>query len=100
MFEEMVKGADVVVENMGPGAMERLRLGYEALRRLNPKIIAASVKGFGSGGPYADYKSFEWIAQAMARAMSMTGAPGGPPTQANGRPGPTRAGVHNPNRLH
>jgi len=93
MFEEMVKGADVVVENMGPGAMERLRLGYEALRRLNPKIIAASVKGFGSGGPY-DYKSFEWIAQAMAGAMSMTGSPDGPPTKAIGGLADTGAGLH------
>lgn len=94
MFEEMVKGADVVVENMGPGAMERLGLGYEALRRLNPRIIAASVKGFGSGGPYAEYKSFEWIAQAMAGAMSMTGWPDGPPTKAIGGLADTGAGLH------
>ncbi len=94
MFEEMVKTADVVVENMGPGAMERLGLGYEALRRLNPRIIAASVKGFGSGGPYSDYKSFEWIAQAMAGAMSMTGWPDGPPTRAIGGLADTGAGLH------
>jgi len=67
---------------MGPGAMERLGLGYESLKKLNPRIIAASVKGFGSTGPYAEYKSFEWIAQAMAGAMSMTGSPDGPPTKA------------------
>jgi formyl-CoA transferase len=94
MFEEMVKQADVVVENMGPGAMERLGLGYEALRRLNPRIIAASVKGFGSIGPYAEYKSFEWIAQAMAGAMSMTGWPDGPPTKAIGGLADTGAGLH------
>ncbi len=94
MFEEMVKGADVVVENMGPGAMDRLGLGYETLRRLNPRIIAASVKGFGSFGPYADYKSFEWIAQAMAGAMSMTGSPDGPPTKAIGGLADTGAGLH------
>ncbi|HEY7366238.1 MAG TPA: CoA transferase [Methylomirabilota bacterium] len=94
MFEEMVKGADVVVENMGPGAMDRLGLGYEVLRRLNPRIIAASVKGFGSFGPYADYKSFEWIAQAMAGAMSMTGHPDGPPTKAIGGLADTGAGLH------
>ena len=82
IFEELAKTADVVVENMGPGSMDRLGLGYEALRRLNPRIIAASVKGFGSTGPYADYKSFEWIAQAMSGAMSMTGSPDGPPTKA------------------
>jgi formyl-CoA transferase len=94
MFEEMVKTADVVVENMGPGAMERLGLGYEALRRLNPRIIAASVKGFGSTGPYAEYKSFEWIAQAMAGAMSMTGWLDGPPTKAIGGLADTGAGLH------
>src|SRR5688572_26719974 len=94
MFEEMAKSADVVVENLGPGAMERLGLGYDALRRLNPRIIAASVKGFSSGGPYSEYKSFEWIAQAMAGAMSMTGSPEGPPTKAIGGLADTGAGLH------
>src|SRR5258705_3112376 len=94
MFEALVKTADIVVENMGPGAMERLGLGYESLKKLNPRLIAASVKGFGSTGPYAEYKSFEWIAQAMAGAMSMTGSPDGPPTKAiRGLPD-TRAGLH------
>jgi formyl-CoA transferase len=94
MFKEMVKRADVVVENLGPGAMDRLGLGYEALRKLNPRVIAASVKGFGSGGPYAEYKSFEWIAQAMSGAMSMTGSPDGPPTKAIGGLADTGAGLH------
>jgi formyl-CoA transferase len=94
MFEDLVKVSDVVVENMGPGAMDRLGLGYEALRRLNRRIIAASVKGFGSEGPYAEYKSFEWIAQAMAGAMSMTGSPDGPPTKAIGGLADTGAGLH------
>jgi formyl-CoA transferase len=94
MFERLVTTADVLVENMGPGAMDRLGLGWEALRRLNPRLIAASVKGFGGGGPYADYKSFEWIAQAMAGAMSMTGAPDGPPTKAIGGLADTGAGLH------
>jgi formyl-CoA transferase len=94
MFEQMVKTADVVVENLGPGSMERLGLGYEALKRLNPRIITASVKGFGSGGPYSEYKSFEWIAQAMAGAMSMTGSPDGPPTKAIGGLADTGAGLH------
>ncbi|HUP34222.1 MAG TPA: CoA transferase [Candidatus Limnocylindria bacterium] len=94
MFLDLVKTADVLVENMGPGAMDRLGLGWEALHRLNPRLIAASVKGFGGGGPYAEYKSFEWIAQAMAGAMSMTGHPDGPPTKAIGGLADTGAGLH------
>jgi formyl-CoA transferase len=94
MFLDLVRTADVLVENMGPGAMDRLGLGWEALHRLNPRLIAASVKGFGGGGPYAEYKSFEWIAQAMAGAMSMTGHPDGPPTKAIGGLADTGAGLH------
>jgi len=94
MFLDLVKTADVLVENMGPGAMDRLGLGWEALHALNPRLIAASVKGFGGGGPYAEYKSFEWIAQAMGGAMSMTGSPDGPPTKAIGGLADTGAGLH------
>jgi formyl-CoA transferase len=94
MFLDLVRTADVLVENMGPGAMDRLGLAWEALHRLNPRLIAASVKGFGGGGPYAEYKSFEWIAQAMAGAMSMTGHPDGPPTKAIGGLADTGAGLH------
>jgi formyl-CoA transferase len=94
MFEALVRESDVVVENMGPGVMERLGLGYERLKTLNPRIIHASVKGFGPGGPYEEYKSFEWIAQAMAGAMSMTGSPDGPPTKAIGGLADTGAGLH------
>ena len=79
MFRDLAKTADVVVENLGPGALDRLGLGWSVLHALNPRLILASVKGFGSSGPYAEYKSFEWIAQAMSGAMSMTGSPDGPP---------------------
>ncbi len=94
MFEELIKSSDVVVENMAPGVMDRLGLGYARLKTLNPRLIHASVKGFGPGGPYEDYKSFEWIAQAMAGAMSMTGSPDGPPTKAIGGLADTGAGLH------
>ena len=94
MFEALVGSSDVVVENMAPGVMDRLGLGYERLRQLNPRLIHASVKGFAGGGPYADYKSFEWIAQAMAGAMSLTGSPDGPPTKAIGGLADTGAGLH------
>jgi len=94
MFEDMAKTADVVVENLGPGAMERLGLGYEALSRINARIILASVKGFGSTGPYAGYKSFEMIAQAMGGVMSLTGSPDGPPVRVESGLGDTGAGLH------
>jgi len=94
LFAAMAREADVVIENLGPGAMERLGLGYEELRRINPRIIAASIKGFGSQGPYAEYKSFEWIAQAMGGVMSMTGAPDGPPMRATAGLGDTGSGLH------
>jgi len=94
MFEEMVKTADVVVENLGPGSMDRLGFSYENLSRLNPRIIAASVKGFGSEGPYAGYNSFEMIAQAMSGVMSLTGSPDGPPVRIEAGLGDTGAGLH------
>jgi len=61
LFERLAKDADVVVENLGPGAIERLGLGYERLRQINPRIVLASIKGFGSTGPYAQFKSYEWL---------------------------------------
>ena len=94
MFRDLAKDADVVVENLGPGALDRLGFGWDALHALNPRLILASVKGFGSTGPYAEYKSFEWIAQAMSGTISMTGAPDGPPTKAIGGLADTGAGLH------
>ena len=94
MFETMARSADVVIENLGPGAVERLGLGYDALRAINPRIVMASIKGFGSEGPYADYKSFEWIAQAMGGAMSLTGPADGPPIRCTAGLGDTGAGLH------
>jgi formyl-CoA transferase len=94
LFTEMVKGADVVVENLGPGSMERLGFGYEALARINPRIVSASVKGFGSESPFASYNSFEMIAQAMSGVMSLTGSPDGPPMRIEAGLGDTGSGLH------
>ena len=94
ILDDLLRGADVVVENFGPGAMERLGLGWEALHALNPRLIAASVKGFGSGGPYSGYKSFEFVAQAMAGVMSLNGEADGAPLKVPAGLGDTGAGLH------
>src|ERR1700750_1114633 len=75
----LIKEADIVVENLGPGVRERLALGWEAVKALTPRAIYASVKGFGSYGPYSAFKCFEPVAQATSGAMSGTGEAGGPP---------------------
>jgi formyl-CoA transferase len=94
VLDDLLRRADVVVENFGPGTMERLGLGWEALRALNPRLIAASIKGFGSSGPYAGYKSFEFVAQAMAGVMSLNGEADGGPLKVPAGLGDTGAGLH------
>jgi formyl-CoA transferase len=94
VFRALLKTADVLLENFGPGVIERLGFGYEALRQLNPRLVYASIKGFGSWGPYADYKSYEPIAQAMGGAMSVTGFPDGPPTYMWPSIGDSGTGMH------
>jgi formyl-CoA transferase len=94
IFEGLVRKSDAVVENFGPGTMERLGWGYDALQRINPRIIVASIKGFGSSGPYAQYKSFEFVAQAMGGVMSLTGEAAGPPMRVPAGLGDTATGLH------
>ena len=76
---------DVFVENYGPGAIERLDIGYQTLAAVHPAVIYAQIKGFGLSGPYADYLAYDMSAQAAAGTFSVTGDADGPPTL----PGPT-----------
>jgi len=94
LLDGLLRRSDVLVENFGPGSMERLGLGWDALRAINPRLIAASIKGFGSRGPYSGYKSFEFVAQAMAGLMSLNGPADGPPLRVPAGVGDTGAGLH------
>jgi formyl-CoA transferase len=91
---ELLKKSDVVVENFGPGVIDRLGFSWEKVHRLNPRIVMASIKGFGSTGPYADFKAYENVAQAMGGAMSTTGVPEGPPYVTGAQIGDTGTGLH------
>ena len=76
VFARLVKTADVVVENYRPDVKYRLGIDYESLEKLNPRIVLASISGFGQDGPYRDRPGFDQIAQGMSGLMSVTGAPG------------------------
>lgn len=81
LFLEMVKKADMVVENYRPGVMEKLGIGYEELKRVNPAIIYGAVSGFGHYGPYTLRPGYDVIGQASSGLMSVTGWPDGGPTR-------------------
>ncbi|WP_031466225.1 formyl-CoA transferase [Sciscionella sediminilitoris] len=93
VFAELVAGCDVLVENFGPGVVDRFGFGWDRLHELNPRLIYASIKGFGTGR-YADFKAYEVIAQAMGGAMSTTGFEDGPPTATGAQIGDSGTGIH------
>jgi crotonobetainyl-CoA:carnitine CoA-transferase CaiB-like acyl-CoA transferase len=84
LFRKMVEKADVVVENYRPGVKHRLGIDYETLRKINPRIVYASISGFGQEGPYANRPGIDQVIQGMSGLMSITGMPG---------QGPVRAGI-------
>ena len=81
IFLEMVKKADVILENYRPGTMEKLGLGYDTLKEVNPGIIYGAVSGFGHTGPLSKRAGYDIVGQAMGGMMSTTGWPGGAPTR-------------------
>jgi CoA:oxalate CoA-transferase len=81
IFLELVKKADVVVQNFSPGTMDKLGLGYDALSKANPGIIYCAMTGYGSTGPYRDKLAYDSIIQADSGIQSMTGFPDGPPVK-------------------
>jgi len=81
MLKELVRKVDVIVENYRPGTMEKLGLGYEALKEINPRLIYAASSGFGHSGPYSQKPAYDILAQAMGGMMSITGWPGSAPTR-------------------
>jgi crotonobetainyl-CoA:carnitine CoA-transferase CaiB-like acyl-CoA transferase len=80
-LKRMVKSADVLTENYRKGTMEKLGMGYEALRAINPALIYCSISGFGRTGPYAERGGYDLIAQGMSGLMAMTGEPGRAPVK-------------------
>lgn len=93
MFIEMVKQVDIVVENFRPGTMEKLGLGYEELKKINPKLIYAAASGFGHTGPYSKRPAYDAIVQAMGGIMSITGEKGGKPVRVGPSIGDITAGL-------
>ena len=94
LFLELVKRVNVVVENFSFHTMEKLGLGYDVLKAANPGIIYCTIKGFGTSGPYKEFKSFDWVAQASGGAFSVTGEADGPPMRPGATVGDTGTGNH------
>jgi crotonobetainyl-CoA:carnitine CoA-transferase CaiB-like acyl-CoA transferase len=90
----MVATADVLVENFRPGVMDRLGLGYDALRTVNPRLVYASITAFGRTGPMANDPAMDLIVQATSGLMDLTGLPGGPPTKSAGATADITAGIY------
>jgi crotonobetainyl-CoA:carnitine CoA-transferase CaiB-like acyl-CoA transferase len=93
IFLDLVKQADVVIENFRPGTMEKLGLGYDELKKVNPAIVYAAISGFGHTGRYSQRPGYDIISQAMSGLMSTTGWPGGEPTRTGTAMGDVLGGL-------
>lgn len=94
IFKKMVRESDIVIENYRPGTMEKLGLGYETLKEINPGIIYGCVSGFGHTGPYSKRAGYDIIGQAMGGMMSTTGWPAGEPTRTGTPMGDVLGGLN------
>ena len=94
VLEKMIKTSDVMVENFGPGALDRMGFSWARIQELNPKMILASVKGFSDGHSYEDLKVYENVAQCAGGAASTTGFWDGPPTVSAAALGDSNTGMH------
>ena len=94
VLEKMIKTSDVMVENFGPGALDRMGFSWKRIQELNPKMIMASVKGFSDGHSYEDLKVYENVAQCAGGAASTTGFWDGPPTISAAALGDSNTGMH------
>ncbi|WP_330286634.1 formyl-CoA transferase [Streptomyces sp. NBC_00576] len=93
ILTELIRRSDVLVENFGPGAVERMGFSWERIREINPRIVYASIKGFGEG-PYTGFKAYEVVAQAMGGSMATTGFEDGPPMATGAQIGDSGTGIH------
>lgn len=93
-LKSLAEGADILVENFSPGAMDRLGLGDEVMQAINPRLIYASSSGYGRNGPYAKYPAMDVTIQAMSGAIQVTGFPDGPPVKAGPAIADFFAGIH------
>ncbi|MHC1761689.1 MAG: CaiB/BaiF CoA transferase family protein [Negativicutes bacterium] len=93
LLKKMVSESDVLVENFRPGTMEKLGLGYDILKEINPKLIYCAISGFGQTGPYRDRPAYDIVIQAMGGIMSITGQAGGAPARVGASVGDITAGL-------
>ena len=94
VFTKLIETCDVLLENFGPGVLDRLGFGWENVHKINPRIVMGSIKGFGSEGPYSAFKAYENVAQAMGGAMSTSGFIDGSPVVTGAQIGDSGTGVH------